>query len=224
MDVCNNIYKLTNIFSKNLFFETYNNKYFITDKLYKERSVKMQVQRIQNYNYNPQFKGYIKLISPTGTSVTVKPERIEALCAQNMSLFCRRNGNPYDGNLLKHVIATTKVLFSSKMPRTNVVVNATDSAVFNAMNEAKKIPDDKIIEVGKPLPYLKAIYDGKEYNQLPTYDIKQLKQQSNTVAVYSRGNIGDYEDVEFNIKYLHDFANTDSYIRMMSKIIKDINK
>ena len=185
----------------------------------------MQVQRIQNYNYNPQFKGYIKLISPTGTSVTIKPECIEALYSQNVNLFCRRQGEQYYNNLLKHVISITKVVFSSKMLH-KCVVNATDSTIFKAMNEAKRKPDNEIIEVGEPLLYLKAINDGQTYDNLPTYDINELKQLPNTVGVYPRGDFGNWEDVEYHTKYLGSiYGNEDySYISMMLKIIKKIGE
>ena len=184
---------------------------------------KMQVQRIQNNNYNPQFKGYIRLVSPTGERLTVKPEQIQEIYSKTKSFYCRRNGSyNYYYYLLKHVIKMTRVALASK---SSFMVNATDKDVFNAMKVAKKKPDTEIIEVGNPLPYLKAICDGKDYDRLPTYSVQQLKNIRNTQAVYSHGDTKDYFDVDFQVKYVvngHTDAG-DYYLAYMRRVIECMN-
>ena len=156
----------------------------------------MQVQRIQNNNYNSQFKsGFLKLNSPIGNNIMVHPEDIKSIVSKNVATLCLSKENVLALHpIMEHILKMTEVLFTPIGKHFKTTVNATESEILDAMNKAENLKDHEFIEVGVPLEYLKDVPLAKSLADLPLLKKTDLSKYKNTVKIndtitYSNGYV-----------------------------------
>lgn len=159
----------------------------------------MKVNHITNQN-QISHKGYVKLVGPTGKTITANARDISRVSSECIGYNV--NGKNMDRhssvyNCYKHFIEVAKVVFTNSQ---HFIVNAMDSKVLDAVEQAKALPDNEFLTVGCPQYPLIAnmghhkVVGSKEHERVKLseeYSKEELEKFSNTVDVVSDFDLGN---------------------------------
>ena len=165
----------------------------------------MQIQKIQNNNYNPQFKsGFITLNTITGTKVSVHPENISSFVQKQIKTICLSAEQTNEFNpFFEHFLKILKVSFNQlgQYMTTGVLVNANEKDLLDAIKKAKIIEDHETVEIGTPLEYLNNVPFANSIYELPKLRKNDLKETYNTtVCVKDKLTLPDGYEVTLSFR------------------------
>ena len=175
------------------------------------------------------YKGSIKLVGPTGKSITMNPDDIKRISSENIFYYYIHSAN---NCAYKHNLAASKATFDDSQ---FFIVNAKEEELLKAKAEAKKLPEDECITVGKPLyPFLstlslRGIYNGLASNDKAAkkeYTKAELANYPNTLGVIDVG-VGCYAERAATLRSAvttgHLSGIPDAYAIADEKIVQELD-